>query len=78
MRVASVDVSKGDKCPNGWKKITSPIAARRAPSDNARCSSAQFSTNLSSFHSRVCGMTIGYQKGRTNAFLATAHSIDGP
>ena len=23
-------------------------------------------------------MVIGYQKGRTNAFLATAYSIDGP
>jgi len=66
MRVTSVDMSKGDECPNGWK-ITSPVAACRAPSDNAGCYSAQFSINQIPYN-RVCGMMIGYQKGRLDAF----------
>ena len=76
MRVASVDAAK-HSCPAGWMKITSPVAACRAPSDNAGCYSAHFSTHQVPY-SRVCGKIIGYQKGRPNAFLATAHSIDGP
>ena len=77
MKVTSVDVAKGDDCPNGWTKVTSPAAACRAPSDNAGCYSAQFSTHQVPY-SRVCGMMIGYQKGRPNAFQTKAFSIDGP
>jgi len=77
MKVTSVDVAK-DSCPHGWKKITSPIAACRAPTDNAGCYSAQFSTHEIPY-SRVCGMVIGYQKGTTdgfNAFASPSKAID--
>jgi len=68
MRVTSVDAAK-DSCPHGWRKITSPVAACRAPTDNAGCYSAQFSTHQVSY-SRVCGMVIGYQKGTPDGFCA--------
>jgi len=58
MRVTSVDAAK-DSCPHGWRKITSPVSACRAPGDNAGCYSAQFSTHQVPY-SRVCGMMIGY------------------
>ncbi|XP_065893270.1 uncharacterized protein [Dysidea avara] len=80
MRVANIDLSKGDDCPHGWSKITSPVAACRAPSDNAGCYSAQFSTHQVPY-SRVCGMVIGYQKSTPDAFADFLHmsrSIDGP
>ena len=77
MRVTNADVAKGDDCPNGWTKVTSPVAACRAPSDNAGCYSAQFSTHKVPY-SRVCGMMIGYHKGKPNAFQVKAYSIDGP
>ena len=67
MKVTDIDTSKGDDCPNGWSNITSPVAACRAPSDNATCYSAQFSTHRVPYN-RVCGMVTGYQKGRPDAF----------
>ncbi|XP_065893154.1 uncharacterized protein [Dysidea avara] len=79
MRVTDIDSAK-DSCPHGWKKITSPVAACRAPSDNAGCYSAQFSTHQVPY-SRVCGMVIGYQKGTPDGFRAIYYgtrSIDGP
>jgi len=79
IRVTSVDATK-DYCPQGWTKITSPVAAYRAPSDNAGCYSAQFSTQHVAY-SRVCGMVLGYQKGTTDGFANhhyEARSIDGP
>ncbi|XP_065893003.1 uncharacterized protein [Dysidea avara] len=79
MKVTGIDAAKTD-CPQGWSKITSPVAACRAPSDNAGCYSAQFSTQRVPY-SRVCGMVIGYQKGGTDGFanfLYSARSINGP
>ena len=40
MRIIDINVIKRDSCPHGWNKITSPVAACRAPSDNAGCYSA--------------------------------------
>ena len=77
MRITDINVTKGDDCPHGWSKIASPIAACRAPSDDAGCYSAQFSTHRVHY-SRVCGMVIGYQKGKTNAFQVSSKSIDDP
>jgi len=79
MRITDRDAARGS-CPHGWRKITSPAAACRAPSDNAGCYSAQFSTHQVPY-SRVCGMVKGYQKGTTDGFAALHHntrSIDGP
>ena len=80
MRIANINAAGGDSCPNGWKKITSPTKACRAPSDNAGCYSAHFTTyNIP--YSRVCGMVVGYQKGSTDGFASyhySSQSINGP
>ena len=81
MRIADVDVAKGDKCPNGWRKISSPVAACRAPGDHAGCYSAQFTTHQIPY-SRVCGMVVGYQKGTPDGIGGSneypLRSINGP
>ena len=37
MRIANINATGGDSCPNGWKKITSPTKACKAPRDDAGC-----------------------------------------
>ena len=75
MKIADLDTSRGDDCPSGWIKITTPVAACKAPNDPG-CYSTNFST-LSITYSKVCGMAVGYQKGSTDAFNG-ARSINGP
>ena len=80
MRIIALDTSRGDDCPLGWTKITTPVAACIAPSSNAGCYSTNFST-LSIPYSKVCGMTIGYQKNRPDAFWSyhlPSRTINGP
>ena len=77
MRIADVDATKGDACPDGWRNITSPVAACRAPTDNAGCYSAQFSTHQVPY-SRVCGMVIGYKWETCDAFQPISNLIDDP
>ena len=78
MRIADLNTSRGDNCPSGWTKITTPVAACIAPSSNAGCYSTNFST-LSIPYSKVCGMAVGYQSGNTDAFAAvSSQSINGP
>ena len=77
MRIA--DVTNGGSCPNGWKNITSPVAACTAPSRKAGCYSVHFSTHNIPY-SRVCGMVVGYHKGSPDAFAChyySARSIYG-
>ena len=57
MRIADLDTSRGDDCPSGWTKITTPVAACIAPSNNAGCHSTNFFT-VSIPYSKVCGMAI--------------------
>ena len=59
MRIADLDTSRGDDCPSGWTKKSTPVAACIAPSSNAGCYSTNFST-LSIPYSKVCGMAVGY------------------
>ena len=79
MRIADLDTSRGDDCPSGWNKITTPIAACIADS-SAGC----YSTNSTTFgvpYSKVCGMAVGYQKGRPDGFYGyqfSTRSINGP
>ena len=69
MRIANINATGGDNCPNGWKKITSPTKACRAHSNSAGCYSTHFATyNIP--YNRVCGMVVGIQKGTTDGFLA--------
>ena len=81
MRIADLDTSRGDDCPSGWTKITTPVAACIAPSNNAGCYPTNFST-LSIPYSKVCGMAVGYQKESTDGFGLFAanpsQSINGP
>ena len=80
MRIADLDTSRGDDCPSGWTKITTPVAACIAPSNNAGCYSTNFFT-LSIPYNRVCGMAVGYQKGGTDGFatfIFSKRSISGP
>ena len=75
MRIADLDTSGGDDCPTEWTKITSPVAACISPSDNAGCYPTNFSTH-SIPYSKVCGMAVGYQKGKTNGFQTSSQSIN--
>ena len=77
IRIADLNTSRGDDCPSGWTKITTPVAACIAPSNNAGCYSTNFST-FSIPYSKVCGMTVGYQKGTTDAFSFGTASINTP
>ena len=79
MRIANINITNGDSCPNGWK-ITSHVSACRARSDNAGCYSVHFSTHNIPY-SRVCGMIVGYQQGTTDGFATynySTRSINGP
>ena len=69
-RIANIDISAGDDCPGEWRKATqSGVSFCRVANDNNHaCSSANFSTNGTSYQ-RVCGRVRGYQKGDTLAFF---------
>jgi len=73
-KIANMDISKRDDCPNGWLKNThSGISFCRVASNNPNtCSSAYFSTNETSYQ-RVCGRARGYQKGATVGFYGYYH-----
>ena len=80
MRVADLDTSRGDDCPSGWTKITTPVAACIAANSDAGCHSAIFST-LNVPYSKVCGMAVGYHKDTVDGFAAfefSSRSINGP
>ena len=68
-RIASVNITKGDACPTGWKKNSKDGTSYcRSKSDNAGCYPVVFSSKGISYQ-KVCGMARGYQKGQTDAFL---------
>ena len=80
MRIADLDTSRGDDCPTGWAKITTPVTACVAPNSKARCYSTNFPT-LNIPYSKICGMAMGYQKSTTDGFSGlnfASRSIDGP
>ena len=80
MRIADLNTTRGDICPSGWTEITTPVAACIAPSEDAGCYAADFST-LSIPYSKVCGMAVGYGSRSTDGFLASifpSRSINGP
>ena len=73
MRIAYLDTSRGDDCPLGWIKMTTPTTEQlevcRASSDDAGCHQVLYSTHQLNY-TRVCGMAKGYQKGTPDAFVA--------
>ena len=80
MKLVNVNVASGDSCPNGWKNISSPVAACIAHSQAAGCYSTTFSTD-NILYSSVCGMVVGYQQSSTDGFASfhySTRSINGP
>ena len=74
--IASLNISAGGACPTGWNKSSMNDASFcRSPSNNIGCYSTTFSTTRVSYQ-RVCGRARGYQKGKTDEFLAGGN-IDG-
>ena len=73
MRITDLDTSRGDDCPSGWRKITTPtteaLEVCRAFSDGAGCHQVLYSTHQLNYP-RVCGMAKGYQNGTPDAFAA--------
>ena len=74
MRIAYLDTSRGDNCPSGWSKITTPpspevLEVCRASDNRPGCYQAIYSTYGFSYSS-VCGMAKGYQKGTPDGFAA--------
>ena len=74
MRIADLDTSRGDDCPTGWTKITTPndpvqpvTDVCRSPNDNAGCHPTTFSVSGASYH-KICGRVRGYQGSSTDGF----------
>ena len=73
--IAKFDTSKGDSCPSGWTKITTPGASPKSvcrAGENKGCDSTIFSTYNITFN-KICGQVKGYQKGATVAFSPTKY-----
>ena len=73
--IAKFDTSKGDSCPSGWTKITTPGGSPKAvcrSGDNVGCDSTVFSTYNITFN-KICGQLKGYQRGNTVAFYSSKH-----
>ena len=87
MRIADLDTSRGDDCPSGWSKFTTPndnptypsIDVCRSPTNGAGCFPTTFSVYGANY-TKICGKARGYQKGLSNAFgiYYSNKSIDGP
>ena len=80
--IVKIDTSKGDSCPSGWTRITTPGALPkvvcRTGNEASGCYSAIFTTYNVTFN-KICGQVKGYQKGNSIAFYSTKYdskSID--
>ena len=69
MRIADIDIKKGDTCPSGWRKYRSYCTGGSA----AGCYSAKFPTD-STMYGKVCGKVVGYQKGTMDGFFPSAYA----
>ena len=68
LKIADIDVSKGDDCPNGWRKTkVNGIEMCRSLQNAAGCYSATFSVNGTRYR-KIRGMVRGYQQGSTDSF----------
>ena len=67
-RIADINITDGDACPNGWVQGNhSGVSFCRKVDAAQTCSSTNLSTNGISYQ-RVCGRARGYQKGLTTGF----------
>ena len=68
LKIADIDVSKGDNCPKGWRKTkVNGIGMCQSLQNTAGCYPANFSVNGTRYH-KICGMVRDYQKGSTYSF----------
>ena len=76
MRIADLDISRGDECPTGWMKSTANDVGQitrdicRAPTTanlNPGCWPTNFTVNGTSYR-KICGKARGYQRYNTEAF----------
>ena len=77
-RIASFNISAENDCPTGWSKSSLNNVSFCRSNDGKRgigCYSTTFSTNNVSYLT-VCGRARGYQKGKTDAFLAGGNIDD--
>ena len=68
MKVADLDMTRGDKCPREWRELLiNGIKVCRSPSDSAGCYSKVFAVNSTRYH-KIRGFVRGYQKDSTDSF----------
>ena len=74
MRIADLDTSRGDDCPTGWTRITTPndpenpeTVVCRSTNDNAGCYPTVFTVSGASYR-KICGRVRGYQRSTTDGF----------
>ena len=74
--IVKLDTSKGDACPSGWTRITTPGASPKvvchSENDATGCYSAIFTTYNITFN-KICGQVKGYQKGFSEAFWSNKY-----
>ena len=70
MRIADINTSRGDSCPDGWTTYNSSYCIGGSA---AGCHSVSFSTN-STRYDKVCGKAVGYQKGSMDGFYPYAYA----
>ena len=79
MRIADLDTSRGDACPIGWRKITTPDdptypskVACQSLNGNAGCFPTSFTVNSVNYY-KVCGKLRGYQVSTPDGFDLALH-----
>ena len=86
--IVKLDTSKGDSCPPGWTRITTPgylpKLVCRSGNDSGGCHCVIFTTYNITFN-KICGQVKGYQKRSPDAFNSATygtksindHYVDG-
>jgi len=74
MQIVDIDMNRDENCPGTWHKITTP--RRLCLGCVVGCASAHFYVKGISYE-HICGQAKGYQKGTTDAYQPSSHSIDG-
>ena len=72
MRIADLNTTRGDDCPNGWVK-NAAYKSLCMGSPPANCYSTIFST-VATRYTKVCGKAKSYQTGSMDAFYPHAHA----
>ena len=72
MRIADLNTTRGDDCPDGWVKNTAYKFCCTG-GNSAGCYSTNFST-IGTHYTKVCGQMKGYQKGSVDGFYPHAYA----